>query len=129
MANAIKWISRRAKQMKRSRPNKHKKYTSYIKDASAEYRKKNRSKKKSSPRKSAPRRAVPRKQKSVKRVRVSVSMGSLTATQHVARAKDLIAQKIANLELRKFTSRTRTEKRKIAKAIRELKRSYSKLKS
>lgn len=132
MANAITWIARRAKALKRSRPNKHRKYSGYIQDASAEYRRKHSPRKKKIHRVN---RKVSRRKKIVtmkrKKVRVStsVSVGSLTVAQHVSRAKDLIAQKIANLELRKFTSRTKTEKRKISRAIRDLKRSYSKLRT
>lgn len=127
-ANAIKWIARRAKQLKRSRPNKHRKYSGYIQDASAEYRRKSKPRKKSTARKKSPARKS-KKRAPMRRKKISGAVGSLTAVQHVARAKDLIAQKIAALELRKFTSRTKTEKRKYSRAISELKRTYSKLKT
>lgn len=130
MANAIKWIARRAKQLKRSRPNKHKKYTGYVKDAAAEYRKKSKPRRKSVSKKSRPKKSRPTKKRvAMRRKKVSGTIGSMTVAQHVSSAKNLIAQKIANLELRKFTSTTKAEKRKISKAIRELKRSYSKLKN
>lgn len=130
MANAISWIAKRAKALKRLHPNKHRKYSGYIQDASAEYRRKHKPGKSKRVHRAKKIRRI-KKRVTMKRttIRRSVSVGSLTAAQHVSRAKDLIAQKIANLELRKFTSRTKAEKRKISRAIRDLKRSYSKLKS
>jgi hypothetical protein len=128
MANAIQWISRRAKALKRKHPRKHTKYTGYVKDASAEYRRKHSGKKK---RAKPTRRATVKRTQKVKRVGSTPkrSIGSLTVSQHVSSAKNLIAEKIAHLELRKFVSHKKTDKRKISKQIRELKRNYSKLRT
>lgn len=131
--NAIKWIANEAKKLRRAHPNKHKKYTGYVKDAGAKYRatfhkatlKKKKSK--SPGRKTKTKTTVMRKRKSSPRKRVSVkksrprssrrrgSIGSIASTRQ--KLKDQLKEQLAWGLLGISQTKGKMKKRKLAKKL------------
>lgn len=127
MANALRAINTRAKQIRKAHPAM--KYSTAIKKASAEYRAKG--KKKSSPKRKVS--GVKKKPAAKKIGRASskprkvgtiasgkVSIGSVRQT---ARAqKKALEERLGREMVRHYNAKTKTEKRKVGKTIRETKR-------
>lgn len=112
-----------------------------VKKAGAEYRAgKIHGVKKKKPKKAARKKAVRRVKllhaaegKAIQRLRgvrstfQAAAIGGLTTAQHIAHAKEKIAQEIGRAEMAKFRAKTKTAKRKITKRISALKMRFRKL--
>lgn len=128
--NAISWISKEAKRLRKANPRKHIKYTGYVKDASAQYRKKYGTKSGGSKKKKSKRVGVVASKKTVIRTFSKPSrahMPEVSLATMLSRAKSLLADAIGNLEARKFKATTKTEKRRLQKEIAKRKITYNKL--
>lgn len=150
MPNALSWIVKEAKRLRKRFPHRYDKLANawrdgYMAEASAIYAKKHKGKSPVGKKKNASgqraRKVIRPKKAKKKRVgkivtkskshtdynrnKVNISVGSIS--HHKAMAKKGIEEKIATKEIRKFKARTKREKAKLQKEITALKREYRKL--
>jgi len=143
--NALAWITKEAKRLKRLYPNRFKKWTEYVAQASAIYSKKHKGrspvghKKSSMAKKTVRRKAAPRRRKvsgsgiataskshtDHNRQRTYISIGSVNKDK--ARARHKLEQLIGQKEVKRFTAKKKAAKRKLGKQITKLKADYRKL--
>jgi hypothetical protein len=148
MSSAVEWITRRAKQIRKGRPNMQ--WKSAVKSATSDYYREQprvvsgtKKRKVSGTRKSPKKRAVKRKVSGVKRARprkvsgkvsgknlvagkkFSQRMGEVTLS--VREQKDIIKGALGEFMARQYLATTKPEKKKLGKKISELKRKLAAL--
>ncbi len=129
-STALQQIVNRAKQIRRAHPHKHKKWVGYVKEASAEYRSLPSKKGGGKKNKKSTRVGVVMNKQQAARTFSKPSpahMPEVSLATMLSRTKSLLADKIGDLEARKFKETTKTGKRKIQKEISKHKRTYNKL--
>lgn len=147
--NALTWITKEAKKLRREYPRRFATWREYVAQASAIYAKKHKGKspvghkrrkvtgtKKKSRRSAAVKRVKKLHRaegKAIKRLGgvqstfMAAAIGRLSTAQHISHAKEKIKHEIGAAESRKFAAKTKRVKNKIARRIRELKSKYNKL--
>lgn len=125
--NALNWITREAKRLRRKYPRRFKEWRQYVAQASAIYAKKHKGrspvgKKKKRAKVGA---AKYRKLKVGSPVKVVHILGSVQ--HHIGSAKKLLEDQIGSLEVRRFKATKSSHRKKIAKQIQEKKSKYRKL--
>lgn len=137
ISNALSWIVKEAKKLKREYPKRFAAWKDYVAEASAIYKSKHgstpvgRSHKKVG--------TMPRKKTATKRKRIVRSIHRLhraegrairklgTVSGFVGKAKLLLEKKIGHEEVKRFKSKTKRARKKISKRISALKTQYRKL--
>ena len=125
--NAIQWISKEAKRMRRMHPGKHNKWSAYIADASKKYRSKSKGtathKRKSSRVKSAVRQIKRAHSSEGRAIRKLGAVGSIAKTK--ARLRGQLKEKIAWTSFNMFNAKSSKVKRNLAKKLHEYKAEYN----
>ena len=143
MANAIKWIAHRAKQIKRAHPRKHTKWAGYVAEASADYRRSHKAHKAKPAKKRThkPRRAPRRRAGSVRtssrshtdknRITANIQVGALgkvSAGSLEAELRRRIRERIDRAVVRKYHATKKRDRARIQKEISKANQELRRLK-